>query len=128
MLFTVGLAFGVIASATARLDDTMSPKPLAELLSGHTESVEMATYKVRPGLLNYYAERRFQTLADPAAVREFLAQTAPAICVIQEDHLRRIWEELPEELRTIGRHRMWRATYLLIANAQLLQDPATGMR
>jgi 4-amino-4-deoxy-L-arabinose transferase-like glycosyltransferase len=127
LLVTIGLAFAVVTSAVPRVDAVMSPKRLAELLPGQTANVAMATYKVRPGLLNYYAGRRFETLADPAAVRAFLAQTAPALCVIREDQLGRIWEELPEELRVIGRHQMNRATYVVIANAARPPDGTAGV-
>lgn len=127
-LATIVLALGIARYASDSLSATMSPKPLGQLLRAYRMSVPaMAIYKVRPGLLNYYAERRFESLSDPAAVREFLAQAAPAICVVREHDLPRIWEEFPAELRMIDRRRVGRAVYAVVANAQVPIDHPVSM-
>jgi len=95
---------------------SMSPKALGQFLHARDDgSSAMATYKIRPGLLNFYAERRFLTLENSDAVRDFLLQPTPAIAVIREEDRARIWDPLPAELRQLGRYRVADTTYLVLA-------------
>jgi 4-amino-4-deoxy-L-arabinose transferase-like glycosyltransferase len=117
VLLPTVLAFALANAVIGAMSGTFSPRPLGDLLLRYREPAPvMATYRVRHGWLNYYAERRFDILATPRAVREFLAQAAPAICVIKNEDLARVWKTLPEELRVIERRDVGGAIYLIIAN------------
>lgn len=117
VLATGALVVGLAIAATDTMSGAMSAKPLADILVRYSHRVPaMATYGLRPGFLNYYAERRLDTLPTLDAVRQFLAQTGPAICVVKEKELRGIWKTLPDELRVIERREVAGAAYLVIAN------------
>ncbi len=125
VLAAIVLMSGLVQYGAAAINDLMSPKTLAESLQTYHDRVAaMATYKVRPGLLNYYAQRRFDILPDPAAVRAFFAQPAPAIGVLREQDLPKIWAQFPPELRLIDRRRIGRVAYAVIANAPAAQATA----
>jgi 4-amino-4-deoxy-L-arabinose transferase-like glycosyltransferase len=100
-----------------RLDDAVSPTRLGAFLRDYKDQVRaMAIYKVRPGLLNFYADHRFNDLETAAEVRRFLAQNEPALCVIDDRALPLLWTTLPPDLRQLGEADVGRLHFVVIAN------------
>ncbi|MBI3621958.1 MAG: glycosyltransferase family 39 protein [Nitrospirae bacterium] len=118
LLIATGLALGVTRVAIMSLDDVQSPTRLGLFLREYKNDVEaMAIYKVRAGMLNFYAEHRFDQLAEPADVQRYLNRPTPALCVIDYRSLPKIWTELPPDLRVLKEEKMGRLRLLVIANA-----------
>jgi len=104
--------------AITRLDDVQAPTRLGAFLRAYKDEVPaMAIYKVRPGLLNFYAEHRFDDLETPGAVRSYLDRNEPALAVIDNRALPNVWSALPPELQKLGEADVGRLHFVVIANA-----------
>ena len=124
-----GLALACARVAITRLDDTQAPTRLGAFLRLYKDDVKaMAIYKVRPGLLNFYAEHRFDDLNEPDDVRRYLQRSEPALCVIDDRALPRVWTALPPELRRLGEADVGRLHFVVIANAAVKPVQAISMR
>ncbi|HTP41381.1 MAG TPA: glycosyltransferase family 39 protein [Nitrospiria bacterium] len=111
------LALSCTRVAIVRLDDVEAPTRLGAFLREYKDDVKaMAIYKVRPGLLNFYAEHRFDDLETPEQVRSYLAQSEPALCVIDDRALPHVWTALPPELQQLGEADVGRLHFVVIAN------------
>jgi 4-amino-4-deoxy-L-arabinose transferase-like glycosyltransferase len=118
LLIATGLALAIARVAIIRLDDVQSPTRLGFFLREYKDDVEaMAIYKVRAGMLNFYAEHRFDQLAEPADVQRYMSRPTPALCVIDSRALLKVWTVLPPDLRVLKEERMGRLRLFVIANA-----------
>jgi 4-amino-4-deoxy-L-arabinose transferase-like glycosyltransferase len=118
LLVAAVLALSCTRVVITRLDDAKAPTRLGAFLRAYKDEVKaMAIYDVRPGLLNFYAERRFDDLNGPGDVRRYLARSEPALCVIDVRKLPRIWTTLPPELRIMKEEKVGRLTFAVVANA-----------
>jgi len=117
LLVAAALALTCARVAITRLDDVQSPTKLGAFLRAYKDEVQaMAIYKVRPGLLNFYAEHRFDDLAEPDDVRRYLHRSEPALCVIDDRAFPKVWTTLPPELRVLKEEKVGRLHFLVIAN------------
>jgi hypothetical protein len=118
LLIATGLALATARVAIMRLDDVQSPTRLGSFLREYKDEVgDMAIYKVRAGMLNFYAEHRFDQLAEPADVQRYMSRPTPALCVIDSRALLKVWTVLPPDLRVLKEERMGRLRLFVIANA-----------
>jgi 4-amino-4-deoxy-L-arabinose transferase-like glycosyltransferase len=117
LVVAAALALSCARVAITRLDDAQAPTRLGTFLRAYKDEVHaMAIYKVRPGLLNFYAEHRFDDLAEPADVRRYLHRSEPALCVIDDRAFPKVWTTLPPELRVLKEEDVGRLHFLVIAN------------
>lgn len=117
LVVAAALALSCARVAIIRLDDVQAPTKLGAFLREYKDEVHaMAIYKVRPGLLNFYADHRFDDLAEPDDVRRYLHRSEPALCVIDDRALPKVWTTLPPELRVLKEEDVGRLHFLVIAN------------
>ncbi len=117
LLIATGLALAMARVAITQLDDVQAPTRLGSFLREYKNDVEaMAIYKVRPGLLNFYAEHRFDDLAEPDDVRRYLQRPEPALCVIDKRAVPQVWTEFPPDLRVLREETIGRLHLVVIAN------------
>jgi 4-amino-4-deoxy-L-arabinose transferase-like glycosyltransferase len=118
LLIATALSLCAARVAIMSLDDAQSPTRLGLFLRDYKTDVEaMAIYKVRAGMLNFYAEHRFDQLVEPADVQRYLNRPTPALCVIDHRELPKIWTELPPDLRVLKEEKVGRLRLVVIANA-----------
>ena len=118
VLISISLALVGAKLVTGNIDETQSPKSLGQQLKQYSRTYEvMGIYRVRRGLLNYYADRHFEELTSLAALREFFRRPEPVLCVIQDTRFENIRDRLPADLHLIGQGKVGKRTYLMVANA-----------
>jgi 4-amino-4-deoxy-L-arabinose transferase-like glycosyltransferase len=117
LVVAAALALSCARVAITRLDDVQAPTRLGAFLRNYKDEVPaMAIYKVRPGLLNFYADHRFDILSDPDEVRRYLHRSEPALCVIDDRALPKVWTTLPTELLVLKKADVGRLHLTVIAN------------